>query len=87
MADKILIVDDDPAICKLLEKVMHSNEMETSTVNCINVFGTLCFRDTDGITATCNCIFQIQHNRIRFINIRIFDQTWFLCVQEHHGSS
>ena len=22
MADKILIVDDDPAICKLLEKVM-----------------------------------------------------------------
>ena len=34
MTDKILIVDDDPAICKLLEKVMHSNEMETSTVNC-----------------------------------------------------
>lgn len=34
MADKILIVDDDPAICKLLEKVMHSNEMETTTVNC-----------------------------------------------------
>ena len=30
MADKILIVDDDPAIRKLLEKVMHSNEMETS---------------------------------------------------------
>lgn len=29
MADKILIVDDDPAICKLLEKVMQSNEMET----------------------------------------------------------
>ena len=27
MADKILIVDDDPAICKLLEKVMHSNEL------------------------------------------------------------
>ena len=34
MADKILIVDDDPAICKLLEKVMHSNELETTTVNC-----------------------------------------------------
>ena len=33
MADKILIVDDDPAICKLLEKVMHSNEMEPTTVN------------------------------------------------------
>ncbi len=31
MADKILIVDDDPAIRKLLEKVMHSNEMETAT--------------------------------------------------------
>ena len=31
---KILIVDDDPAICKLLEKVMHSNELETTTVNC-----------------------------------------------------
>lgn len=30
MADKILIVDDDPAICKLLEKVMHSNDMETT---------------------------------------------------------
>ena len=29
MADKILIVDDDPAICKLLEKVMHSNELDT----------------------------------------------------------
>lgn len=34
MADKILIVDDDPAICKLLEKVMHSNELEITTVNC-----------------------------------------------------
>lgn len=31
MADKILIADDDPAICKLLEKVMHSNDMETTT--------------------------------------------------------
>lgn len=28
MADKILIVDDDPAISKLLEKVIRSNEME-----------------------------------------------------------
>lgn len=28
MADKVLIVDDDPAICKLLEKVMRSNELE-----------------------------------------------------------
>ena len=33
MADQILIVDDDPAIRKLLEKVMHSNEMETSTAD------------------------------------------------------
>lgn len=33
MADKILIVDDDPAIRKLLEKVMHSNEMETHTAD------------------------------------------------------
>lgn len=31
MADKVLIVDDDPAIRKLLEKVMHSNELETET--------------------------------------------------------
>ena len=30
MADKILIVDDDPAICKLLQKVMRSNDMETT---------------------------------------------------------
>lgn len=30
MADKILIVDDDPSICKLLEKVMRSNDMETT---------------------------------------------------------
>lgn len=30
MADKVLIVDDDPAICKLLEKVMKSNELETT---------------------------------------------------------
>lgn len=28
MADKVLIVDDDPAICKLLEKVMKSNELD-----------------------------------------------------------
>lgn len=33
MADKVLIVDDDPAICRLLEKVMHSNELETTVVN------------------------------------------------------
>lgn len=33
MANKVLIVDDDPAICKLLEKVMHSNELETMVVN------------------------------------------------------
>lgn len=31
MADKVLIVDDDPAIRKLLEKVMRSNELETTT--------------------------------------------------------
>lgn len=30
MSDKILIVDDDPAVCKLLEKVMHSNNLETT---------------------------------------------------------
>lgn len=30
MADKVLIADDDPAICKLLEKVMRSNELETT---------------------------------------------------------
>lgn len=30
MPDKILIVDDDPAVCKLLEKVMHSNNLETT---------------------------------------------------------
>lgn len=28
MADKVLIVDDNPAICKLLEKVMRSNELD-----------------------------------------------------------
>lgn len=33
MSDKVLIVDDDPSICKLLEKVMHSNELETTVVN------------------------------------------------------
>lgn len=32
MADKVLIVDDDPSICKLLEKVMHSNESLETTV-------------------------------------------------------
>ena len=31
MADKVLIVDDDISICKLLEKVMHSNELDTET--------------------------------------------------------
>lgn len=33
MSDKVLIVDDDPAICKLLEKVMRSNDLETTVVN------------------------------------------------------
>ena len=33
MADKVLIVDDDPAICKLLDKVMKSNDLETAIVN------------------------------------------------------
>ena len=33
MADKILIADDDPAICTLLEKVMRSNELEPTIVN------------------------------------------------------
>ena len=28
LADKVLIVDDDPAVCKLLEKVMRSCELE-----------------------------------------------------------
>lgn len=30
MTDKVLIVDDDPSICNLLEKVMHSNDLNTS---------------------------------------------------------
>ena len=42
MADKILIVDDDPAIRKLLEKVMRSNEMETTAA--------------DSGTAACGCL-------------------------------
>ena len=29
MKDRVLIVDDDPFIVKLLEKVMSSNELET----------------------------------------------------------
>ncbi|WP_313182659.1 response regulator transcription factor [Lacrimispora sp.] len=33
MSDKVLIVDDDPAVCKLLEKVMHSNDLETSVAD------------------------------------------------------
>lgn len=33
MADKVLIVDDDQAICKLLEKVMRSNDLETTVAN------------------------------------------------------
>lgn len=33
MADKVLITDDDPAICKLLEKVMHSNDLETTVAH------------------------------------------------------
>lgn len=33
MSDKVLIVDDDPAICKLLEKVMHSNDLETTVAD------------------------------------------------------
>lgn len=33
MADKVLIVDDDPSICKLLEKVMKSNDMEATVAD------------------------------------------------------
>lgn len=33
MADKVLIVDDDPSISKLLEKVMHSNGLETAVAD------------------------------------------------------
>lgn len=33
MADKVLIVDDDPAIRRLLEKIMQSNGMEASTAD------------------------------------------------------
>ena len=33
MADKILIVDDDPAIQKMLEKVMNSNHLEADTAS------------------------------------------------------
>ncbi|GLB29979.1 DNA-binding response regulator [Lacrimispora amygdalina] len=42
MSDKVLIVDDDPSVLKLLEKVMHSNDLETTladsglaALNCI----------------------------------------------------
>lgn len=33
MSDKVLIVDDDPSICKLLQKVMNSNELESDIAN------------------------------------------------------
>lgn len=33
MSDRVLIVDDDPAICKLLEKVMRSNDLETTVAS------------------------------------------------------
>lgn len=33
MADKVLIVDDDPSICRLLEKVMHSNDLDTTVAD------------------------------------------------------
>lgn len=34
MSDKVLIADDDPAICKLLEKVMRSNDLEPTIATC-----------------------------------------------------
>ena len=34
MSDKVLIVDDDPSICKLLEKVMKSNDLEPTIATC-----------------------------------------------------
>lgn len=33
MSDTVLIVDDDPSICKLLSKVMKSNELSVSTAS------------------------------------------------------
>lgn len=34
MSDKVLIVDDDAAICKMLQKVMTSNQLESDTAHC-----------------------------------------------------
>lgn len=34
MNEKVLIVDDDPTICKLLEKVLRSNDLIPSIANC-----------------------------------------------------
>ena len=33
MSAKVLIVDDDPAICKMLSKVMDSNNLESDIAN------------------------------------------------------
>lgn len=33
MTDKVLIVDDDPVICKMLQKVMDSNNLESTVAN------------------------------------------------------
>lgn len=34
MSEKVLIVDDDPAICKMLQKVLDSNELESDIIHC-----------------------------------------------------
>lgn len=34
MSEKVLIVDDDPAICKMLQKVMDSNDLESDIAHC-----------------------------------------------------
>lgn len=34
MPDKVLIADDDTAICKMLQKVMTSNQLDSDVVNC-----------------------------------------------------
>ena len=49
MADKVLIVDDDPAICKLLDKVMRSNDLET----------TVAFSGTEALSILKNHTFDI----------------------------
>lgn len=70
MSDKVLIVDDDPAVLKLLEKVMHSNDLETTVA--------------DSGLAALNCIKNHTYDMI-LMDVMLGDMEGFEVIKKLRG--